>query len=76
LCRVLATVDDRPGGLVKLLNVIAAAGASVKEVEHDRNFGPPDVAKVAVRVVMETRDAAHIREVHEAIRAAGILLQH
>lgn len=72
LCRIVASVDDRPGGLVKLLNVIAAAGASVKEVEHDRNFGPADIAKVMVRVVMETRDARHVAEVHEAIREAGM----
>ncbi|HEX8911776.1 MAG TPA: pyridoxal-phosphate dependent enzyme, partial [Humisphaera sp.] len=74
LCKVLATIDDRPGGLVKLLNVIATAGASVKEVEHDRSFGPADVSKVAVRVVMETRDHAHVQEVHAALAAAGITL--
>ncbi|QOV90162.1 threonine ammonia-lyase [Humisphaera borealis] len=72
LCRIVASIDDRPGGLVRLLNVIAAAGASVKEVEHDRHFGPADIAKVTVRVVMETRDAQHVAEVHEAIRQAGI----
>jgi len=72
LCRIAASVDDRPGGLVKLLNAIAAAGGSVKEVDHDRQFGPADIAKVMVRVVIETRDRQHIAEVHEAIRQAGI----
>ena len=74
LCRVTADVADSPGGLVRLLNVIAAAGASVKDVEHDRHFGPADVAKVAVRVTVETRDAAHVAELHAALRAAGIVV--
>jgi threonine dehydratase len=74
LCRIIATIDDRPGGLARLLKVIADAGASVKEVEHDRNFGPADISKVAVRVVMETRDRQHIDEVHAALGKAGIVL--
>jgi threonine dehydratase len=43
----------------------------VKEVEHDRNFGPADVARVSVSVVMETRDAEHIVQIFQALRAAG-----
>jgi threonine dehydratase len=71
LCRVIVSIRDRPGSLAGLLGVIAEAGASVKEVEHDRNFGPADVARVSVSVVMETRDAAHIDQIHQALRAAG-----
>jgi threonine dehydratase len=74
LCRIIARIDDRPGGLARLLKVIADAGASVKEVEHDRNFGTADISKVDVRVVMETRDAEHIKQVHAALATAGIPL--
>ena len=72
LCQIVASIDDRPGQLVKLLNAVAAAGASVKEVEHDRHFGPSDVSKVSVRVTMESRDYDHIREIEAAVVAAGI----
>jgi threonine dehydratase len=71
MCRVQLSIRDRPGSLVGLLGVIAEAGASVKEVEHDRNFGPADVARVSVSVVMETRDAEHIAQIFQALRAAG-----
>ncbi len=72
LCRIHASISDRPGSLAHLLAVIAATGASVKEVSHDRNFGPPDVGRVAVTCVMETRDPAHIVQITKALGEAGI----
>ncbi len=75
LCRITACISDRPGSLAKLLGVIADTGASIKQVEHDRHFGPADVAVVAAVCVVETRDAEHIRQVRQAIQAAGIELR-
>ena len=72
LCRIVASLSDRPGSLVKLLARIAEHGGSVKEVMHDRNFGPADVARVTVACVVETRDAAHIAEIVAAVTGAGI----
>jgi threonine dehydratase len=72
LCRVVARLSDRPGALAQLASVLAACGASIKDVWHDRNFAPADVAQVNVSVVLETRDADHILQVHEALAAAGI----
>ncbi|MDB5305705.1 MAG: threonine dehydratase, partial [Phycisphaerales bacterium] len=71
LCRVIVNISDRPGSLAGLLAVIAETGASIKEVSHDRNFGPADVATVPVSVVMETRDAAHVRHIHQSLNEKG-----
>ncbi|WP_428937635.1 threonine ammonia-lyase [Fontivita pretiosa] len=72
LCRVIARISDRPGGLAHLASVIAETGASIKEIIHDRSFGPADVASVRVWCILETRDFEHIRQVHEALARAGI----
>ncbi len=72
LWRVFAQISDRPGSLAKLLAQIAETGASIKEVSHDRSFGPADVARVAVNVIMETRDHEHIKEINEALLRAGV----
>lgn len=72
LCRVRALISDRPGGLARLLNVIAATGANIKEVSHDRNFAPPDVGFVAVTCIMHTRDADHIAQIRQAMSDAGV----
>ena len=72
LCRILASISDRPGSLAQFLTLIASTGASIKEVTHDRNFGPADVGQVAISAILETRDSNHIQEIHEALRANGI----
>lgn len=72
LTRLTAYVSDRPGSLARLLAIIADTGASIKEVFHDRNFAPGDVAKVAITCIAETRDLEHIRQLHEALRGAGV----
>ncbi|HXE54885.1 MAG TPA: threonine ammonia-lyase [Tepidisphaeraceae bacterium] len=72
LCRILASISDRAGSLAQFLTLIASTGASIKEVTHDRNFGPADVSRVGVSAILETRDFDHIREVHDALRANGI----
>ena len=75
LCRIFASISDRPGSLARLLAVIAETGASIKEVWHDRNFGPADVARVAVSVILETRDFEHIRQIREHLKDRGIELR-
>jgi threonine dehydratase len=72
LCRITAAMPDRPGSLARLTAVLAAAGASVQQVQHDRNFGPADVGRVSISCTLETRDREHIAQVHEALRQAGI----
>ena len=72
LCRFRASISDRPGSLAALLSVIASTGASIKEVSHDRNFGPADVSRVAVLCIVETRGPEHIGELHRALQAAEI----
>jgi threonine dehydratase len=75
LCRLVAQISDRPGGLARLATVLASTGASVKDIYHDRNFGPADVSMVSAVCVLETRDREHIAEVTRALTDAGIAFQ-
>ncbi len=72
LTRFTAVISDRPGGLAKLARLLAEAGASIKEVTHDRAFAGADVSTVNVFCTIETRDRRHIREVHQSLRQNGI----
>lgn len=72
MCRITCSISDRPGSLAALTKLVADAGASVREIDHDRNFSAPDVATVYVQCVLETRDHAHIEEVRARLRAAGV----
>ena len=72
LFRFIATISDRPGGLAALTKVIAATGASVKEITHDRTFCSAAVSAVQVSCVVETRDQAHIEALRRALVEGGI----
>jgi len=72
LTRFTVSIADRPGGLARLAEVIAAAGASIKEIVHDRAFSGPDLSAVRVVCVVETTGHDHVRLLHDALTAAGI----
>ncbi len=72
LCRFTAVISDRPGALAKLASIIASAGASIKDISHDRIFSGPDVSRVRATCVVETSDADHIERLLRTVREAGI----
>jgi threonine dehydratase len=71
LTRFKVRISDRPGGLAELCRVIAACGASVNQVDHDRAFSGPDVSETHVVCTVETRDRNHVAALHRALRRAG-----
>jgi threonine dehydratase len=75
LTRFTALISDRPGGLAELCRVIAAAGASVKDIAHDRAFSGPGVSAVRVVCTVETRDRGHIAALHRSLRQAGFAVE-
>lgn len=74
LTRFTAKISDRPGGLAVLCGVIASAGASIKDIAHDRAFSGPDVSAVHAVCTVETRDRAHIAALHRALKKNGFPL--
>ncbi len=72
LARFSAVISDRPGGLAGLTALIADAGVSIKEIEHDRDFSGPDVTVVRVICTVETRDRQHLQELFNILSAKGV----
>lgn len=72
LIQFTAFIRDRPGGLNELTATIAAAGASVRQITHERAFGGPDVSTVLVLCTVEVRDREHGEELQRALAAKGI----
>jgi threonine dehydratase len=50
---------------------IAAAGASVREIVHDRAFAGPDVFATGVEVTVETADREHVAALVARLEAEG-----
>jgi threonine dehydratase len=64
-------VPDRPGSLAAVLAELAAVGANVLEVEHERTDVQLHVGEVEIFVVLETRGPDHADEVVKALARAG-----
>ena len=72
LTRLVCCVTDRPGSLSRVLQIVGDAGASVREVHHDRSFGKSDVGQVDIGLVLETNDRGHVEHVQNCLTEAGI----
>ena len=70
---VTATVSDRPGGLVALLELLRDLGASVLDVVHSRVADDLYLGEVQVTVSVETRGHDHQHDVRRALADAGFL---
>jgi len=68
LVKFVVVVSDRPGGLAALTKMLAEAGASVKDIQHERAWLKGSVFTVSVSCMCEVRDyqhGCHIRKLLE-----------
>lgn len=72
------TIDlvDRPGQLAKVANILGEAGANIVEVLHQRVFSDLPAKATLLKVVIETRDRAHLGDVIGRLEAAGLEVEH
>jgi threonine dehydratase len=68
-------VNDKPGSLAAVARIIADAGASVKQVDHNRAFGHVEPGGVEVAWILETRGHEHIAELVAKLREKKIRVQ-
>ncbi|CAF1225444.1 unnamed protein product [Rotaria magnacalcarata] len=67
LVKVWLTVSDRPGSLAQMCKLFSTAGASVKDIYHERAWLKSDMFSVQIQVVLEVRDSEHADEVTKII---------
>jgi threonine dehydratase len=72
---VFVRIGDRPGELARLLQIFAAKGANLLEVEHVREGIELHVRETGVQAVLEVRSHLHGETVMAAARQAGYDLE-
>lgn len=65
---------DKPGQLVAVSAIIAGCGGNVIGVLHERSNEGSDVNGCYLRLTIETRDFAHIREIENKLKESGFKL--
>ncbi|MDH5263338.1 MAG: threonine ammonia-lyase [Betaproteobacteria bacterium] len=71
LARVRVEVRDLPGSLARVTACLADMNANIEEVHHQRAFTQLAVQNAEVDLVLKTRDHGHVREIVDALTAAG-----
>lgn len=71
LTTLSVSLPDRPGALHALTGVLAAHGANIVELTHDRMGRATRLRSATVDVQVETADRAHSDQVVAALAAAG-----
>ena len=64
-------MQDRPGQLEMASRIIAAEGANVMVVHHDRTDVDLDIRDAILEITMETQDREHAQRVIHALREGG-----
>ena len=71
MVRLRIGIVDRPGVLAKVAQLIGDTGGNIIEVYHQRLFHDVPAKHADVDAVVETRDAAHVVEIVESLKAEG-----
>ena len=75
LAELATKVEDKPGGLVRLAQVIAGTGANILNINHAREDRHSEVGACVVTMVLETRNKGHIQQVRQALLDNGYELE-
>jgi len=65
------SLNDRPGELVRVSQVIAECKGNVTAVYHERSDPNTPISSCILRVSLETRDFDHIAEIRAGLKEAG-----
>ena len=69
--RLRTTLEDRPGALEDLTDVISAHRVNIYAIQHDRTSRNIAMNDAEVELALETRGPDHVDELTSALEAAG-----
>ena len=72
LAQLTIDLQDRPGQLARVANILGAAGANIVEVLHQRVFSDLPAKGAELEVVIETRDRDHLEATVAALETDGL----
>ena len=71
ICSLQVEIPDRPGVLARIARIIGDADGNILEVHHQRLFPDVPAMQTDLELMVETRDAAHVQELLDRLRAGG-----
>ena len=71
MVRLRIAIVDQPGTLARIADVIGRSSANIIEVYHQRLFYDVPAKRADVDVVLETRNADHVKEIIASLEQSG-----
>jgi threonine dehydratase len=71
LLRVRVYLQDRPGALLSLTQILAVQRANIVETVHNRAYYGVSLGETVIDVTLETRGATHITAISHTLRESG-----
>jgi threonine dehydratase len=71
LLRIRVYLQDRPGALLALTQILARERANIVETLHNRAYYGVSLGETVIDVTLETRGSTHITAISHAVREAG-----
>ena len=73
-CNLTIALEDKPGQLTRVSEIISGRGANVVSVQYDLADTNMAITSCFLKLGLETRDAAQIEEIRQALAAEGFKL--
>lgn len=74
-CTFTVELEDKPGQLVGVSQIVASMGGNVISVHHERNDDSARVTACQLRIKVETRNEQHIEEIRKALTNQGFKVE-
>ncbi len=68
---LIINMEDRPGQLKRVVDIISKCGANVVSVHHDRSDANMPITSCILKLSLETKDAKQIREIIDYLETDG-----
>lgn len=72
--RIQTTLQDKPGQLAQVMEILATLGANVRAIHHDRYREGVEMGYVQVALEIETRNHQHAQDVCKMLRQGGFCI--
>ena len=71
---LMIALEDKPGQLTRVSDIVSSCGANVISVHHDRSDANMAITSCFLKLGLETRDKAQIAEIRDRLTAEGFKL--
>ena len=76
MCMMTLELDDKPGRLSAVSEIIAKCGGNIVSVTHERTKATNHINSCSIHVEMETRDQEHVELIKRTLEEAGFPVIH